>query len=434
MLEANSKGVHHYRISLEPITGEATLLNNYCDLFVEVIEEKQKVLVLAAAPHPDITAIRQTLEEGSRYEVEVAFPTTFKGTFNGYKLVILHQLPDRSGLASGLLANLRKADLPIWYILGSQSDLTAFNGMQTHLNVRSNLSKTNEVTGQPSKDFTLFTLREETTNLLNRFPPLQSPFGSYQSSPGASVLLFQQQGQITTQNPLLSFFASLESRSAVLAGEGLWRWRMQNFSNQGNHEAFDDLVLKTVQYLSTKEDRSPLRVLYKTRFQENEPLVFDAELYNDAHELVNESELKMNIANDQGKNFSFAFSRTERAYILNAGRLAPGKYRFDASTTLGSRTLHKTGEFVVMPLQVEFASGTADLDLLYALSQRHDGALFTVDQLDSLAQRIEAREDVKPVVYSEQKLSELINLKVLFFVLLFLLSAEWLLRKRSGSY
>ena len=434
IVSAKTKGVHHYRIGLETVPGEATLQNNYYDLFVEVIDEKQKVLVLAAAPHPDITALRQALEEGSRYEVEVSFPTTFKGSFTDYKLVVLHQLPDRSGVATSLLTNLRKSGLPTWFILGSQSDLSAFNGAQTLLNIRSNLSKTNEVTGQTAKDFSLFTMREEASSLLNHFPPLQSPFGSYQVSPGAAVLLYQQQGQITTQNPLMCFFASPEARFGVLAGEGVWRWRLQNFSNQGNHEAFDEFVLKTVQYLSSKEDKSPLRVLCKTRFQEGEPLLFDGELYNDAHELVNEPELKMNLSNDEGKTFLFAFTRTERAYVLNAGRLAPGRYRFDATATLGARTLHKTGEFVVMPLQLEFASSTADLDLMYLLAQRHDGNMYTLDRLDSLAASIESREDVKPVVYSEQKLSELINIKVLFFFLLLLLSAEWLLRKRSGSY
>lgn len=434
VLEAKAKGIHHYRIALEPINGEATILNNAADFFVEVIEEKQKVLILAAAPHPDITAIRQSLEEGSRYEVNVAFPTTFKGSFKDYKLVVLHQLPDRGGLASGLLAALKTAAVPVWFILGSQSDLNAFSAMQSLVNVRSNLNKTNEVGAQLAKDFSLFTLRTETAGIVDRFPPLQAPFGAYQISPGASVLLNQQQGQISTQNPLWAFFSTPDARYAVLAGEGVWRWRLQNFATQNNHDAFNELVLKTVQYLSSKEDKSPLRVLHKSSYLENEALVFDGELYNEAHELVNAPELKMNIIDTQGKSFSFAFSRTERGYVLNAGLMPPGRYRFDAAAILGSRTLQKSGEFVIMPLQAEFVSTSADLDLMYLLAQRHDGALFGVDQLDSIIQRIEAREDVKPVVYTEQKLSELINLKALFFLLLLLLSAEWFLRKRSGSY
>jgi hypothetical protein len=53
-LDAKKKGMHHYRLELSAISGEITTVNNVKDLFVEVLESKQKVLLLAASPHPDL--------------------------------------------------------------------------------------------------------------------------------------------------------------------------------------------------------------------------------------------------------------------------------------------------------------------------------------------------------------------------------------------
>jgi hypothetical protein len=38
---------------------------------------------------------------------------------------------------------------------------------------------------------------------------------------------------------------------AVLIGEGIWRWRLNEFADTGNTVAFDELFSKLVQYLST---------------------------------------------------------------------------------------------------------------------------------------------------------------------------------------
>ena len=67
ILDAKSKGIHHYKVKLSSIEGEVTLINNQYDLFVEVVEQKQKVLVLFAAPHPDLAVLLQTLESNLNY-------------------------------------------------------------------------------------------------------------------------------------------------------------------------------------------------------------------------------------------------------------------------------------------------------------------------------------------------------------------------------
>ena len=56
------------------------------------------------------------------------------------------------------------------------------------------------------------------------------------------------------------------------------------------------------------------------------------------------------------------------------------------------------------------------------------------NKVGNLIEIISNKNDIKPISYSHQKLSDLINLKWVFFVLLGLISVEWFIRKRNGAY
>jgi hypothetical protein len=72
-------------------------------------------------------------------------------------------------------------------------------------------------------------------------------------------------------------------KTAILTGEGIWRWRLEDFEKNENHDAVDELIGKSVQYLSAKDDKRKFRAYpAKNRFAENERITLNAELYNDS--------------------------------------------------------------------------------------------------------------------------------------------------------
>jgi hypothetical protein len=233
----------------------------------------------------------------------------------------------------------------------------------------------------------------------------------------------------------LFLFAQLEERKiGIICGEGIWRWRMQDFFENKSHDLFNELINKTVQYLSAKADKSFFRVNSKNNFFENEPVEFEAEVYNESYELVNEPEVNMVISNKEGKNFQYTFSKTARAYRLNVGILPPGNYRYEAKVKFGSKLYSEKGEFNVAKLQVEIVNTVADHQVLYSLAKKSGGEMVYPHEFEKLAQMLIEREDIAPVSRSEKKLSDLINLKWIFFLLLFLISLEWFIRKMNGAY
>lgn len=74
---------------------------------------------------------------------------------------------------------------------------------------------------------------------------------------------------------------------AVMVGEGLWCWRLNEFADTGNTIFFDELFSKLVQYLSTLEDKRKFRSFpVQNEFSDSEAVVIESQLYNDLFELV----------------------------------------------------------------------------------------------------------------------------------------------------
>jgi hypothetical protein len=434
IIEAKTKGIHHYRISLSQIAGEANTINNTTDVFVEVLESKQKILLLANAPHPDLAAIKNAIETNPDYEVEIAFAKEFAKKTSTYNLVILHDLPSTSSPVKSILNELQTSSVPVFFITGAQLNAAAFNAINTGLTINQSIGKNNEVLPYSSDNFSLFTINESSLKYINTLPPLIAPFGNYKASAEIYTLLKQRIGQVVTEQPMLFFSQNSSLKTAVLTGEGFWKWHLKEFADKNNHEATDELLSKTIQYLIVKEKKSPFRVNYKSSLTENEPLLFDAELCNQANEAVNTPDAFITITSSDKKEYKYTFGKTGKFYSLNAGLFAPGSYKFKAETKLGDKYYTDAGEFTVSALQVENTDITANHQLLYAMSERTGGKMFYPKEFSQISKAIEAKEDIKPVSYEHKKLLDLISLKWIFGLLILFLSLEWFLRKRSGAY
>jgi hypothetical protein len=78
---------------------------------------------------------------------------------------------------------------------------------------------------------------------------------------------------------------------------------MRDYADHGNHNLFNELISKTVQYLSVKADKSFFRVFTKKIINENEAIDFTAEVYNQSYELVTEPDVTLILKDDKGKAY-----------------------------------------------------------------------------------------------------------------------------------
>ncbi len=433
-LEATDIGMKRYRIEFVPVEGEISVENNVREFFIEVIDSRQKLAIIAAGPHPDVGALKLALDENENFETQVFLADDFTGELSAYDIIIWHQLPSQRNTGTPLVNSARQTDIPQLFIIGTLSNITAFNQLQTGVEINTRAAGFNDSRAEVNTTFTLFQLRGQTSALLPLFPPLQTPFASFALTPATQVLAYQKIGNVSTDFPLIAFSQTTNKKTGVITGEGIWRWRLDNYARNNNHEVFNDLVSRMIQFLTVVEDKSFFRVMTQNFLYQNQPAIFEAELYNPSYELVNTPEVSLTITDEEGAEFEYIFGPTQNAYRLNAGTFPVGEYRYQASVSLGNEQFSEEGIFTVAPLNIEDIRTVANHQLLFQLASNTGGKMFYPNQLDELLDEIKNRENIKPVLHAQNKYEELINLRWIFFLLLILLSVEWFIRKYSGSY
>lgn len=425
-IATKKKGVQRINISVSSVNEEISKENNQQTIYVDIIDGREKVLILANAPHPDIKAIQQSLAINKNYESEIALANEAPKDLSKYGLIIFHNLPSNQYPVTDILN--KTSTKSRWFIMGNETNINVFNQyqQQVYLTQSGNLQ---EHYGSLNTNFTNFTLPEDTKSFFRYIAPLNSTIGKFNLKASSNILLYKR----NSEDALLSFTEQNGVKTAYLVGEGIWRWRIENFKHLDNHQSFDDFIGKTVQYLNVREDKRKLRVYpAKSRFSDNESVLLNAELYNDAYEAITDAEINIDIKHSAGKNYSFLFSKKETFYELNAGFLPEGEYSFTAKTSYGGKKLESSGNFIVEKTNLELQQTTANHQVLYNMSSISGGEMVYPDNIMSLEDLIHQNEKIKTVSYQDKSYEELINIKWLFFLLVLLLSIEWFLRKRNG--
>ncbi len=435
ILDANTVGLNKYRIALPPINGEVSKSNNYKDIFIEILDARQRILILAHSPHPDLSALKSLITTNKNYEVDIHFPEDPNLNISKYDLVVFHNLPSDKFSMTVEIANLNKKRTSRLFIVGAQTQLNGLNNAQDNIKIAGNSSSLEEIQADVVTTFNSFTTNREIGNKLKSFPPLIAPFGQYTSPGTSNTLLKQNIKKISTDYPLLSFKDEDGFKTGVWVGEGIWKWRLFDYLQHENYGVVTELVNKSIQFLSTKEDKRKFRVsTAKNLYKENEQILFDAQLYNSNYEMINDPDVFLTIVNQEGKEFKYTYSRANNFYTLNIGMLPAGNYRYTASANYGGEAMEHKGGFSVQNIQLELYDLTARHDLLRALSEKYGGEVSLAGSSLGITNKVLSNSKIKPVIYQSTKTKSVIHFKWLFGLILLLLSLEWFLRRYMGSY
>lgn len=434
-IEANSPGVIRYRVSVSQVAGESNKNNNIKEFFVEVLDGRQKILILAHAPHPDISAWHQTIIQNKNYEVKTAFASEQQLQLGDFDLIILHNLPSEKFPVKDVLLVSKQKTIPLIFVAGLQTSTGLINEAQEIMNIRGISKNLEEVQADINSNFQGFTFSEALNQKIKYFPPLLVPFGEYVTAANGQAVTSQVIKKIKTSYPQLILGEENGTKMAVFCGEGFWKWRLADFAQNGNGALSTEILNKTIQWVTTKEDKRKFRVnTSKNIYREQESVIFEAQLYNDNYELVNDPDVELTVRNEENKEYKYTFSRNQKYYTVNAGKFAPGNYTYTGSVSFGGKVLTSKGSFNIEKMQLELNDMTARHHILAGLSENTGGKMVYPPNMTSLADTILQSRQWKPVLFKQSFTTTVIHLKWVFFLILLLLSTEWFLRRYFGSY
>ena len=433
MLEADHKGVKQIDIEIRGLKDESQRLNNLKRIFVEVQDQKYKILCLADAPHPDLGAIKSVLNDDC--EMDFVFGQEEIPELSKYQLLLLHQVPSQRTDVAALQAQLEKnKKIPMLIVVGNATDATALNKLQKAVALQRGVTNAMlDVKSFVNTSFGMFSLTDKLREQVGKYPPLALPHLEMNLLLSHDDLLMQEVLGVKSGQPLMTFVKS-DRKMAFLFGTNVWRWRLYNYYQDKNSAVFDELFSKTLNYLMLSRDDGSA-VFCKEEYYSNEPVVMTAEIRNPSNELMTESDLSITIVNKKtGETYEYLFSKREHDYELNAGILPEGIYTYRAETAVAGQSVSITGSFAVVSMGIEAQQLTADIDRLRGLSAATNGKCYTVYQLPQLLDDLRGDARITSVEHHDVRFEDLIHSKWIFFVLVGLAAIEWILRKMFGTY
>jgi len=423
LLDAAKVGVQTYRAVLSSAEAEKNKYNNVKNFAVEVIDQRSEIALVAAVNHPDLGALKRSIETNQQRKVTILKPAEVK-SLQDYNVLILYQ-PDAS--FKQLLDLNKNAGLNTLIVTGLSTDFNLLNQYQNQLNFRMT-SQREDYLADFNTQFNLFAL---TDIGFAQFPPLQHPFGTITAKSNVNVLLKARIRNVETENPVLAFSESGAARNAFLLGENIWKWRVENHVNTKSFTDFDIFIDKTIQFLGSDSKRKSLVVNHESFYNSGEVISITAQYFNKNYEFDENARLTIQLKNKQtNASKTYDFLKGANEYKVNLDGLEAGQYGFTVKEA-SSNTLY-SGKFEVLDFEIEKQFVNPDLARLQQVAANTNGAVYYPDKADDLIKFLAENDTYKALQKEITKKSPLIDWVWLLVILATALGAEWFIRKYNG--
>ncbi|WP_108804487.1 hypothetical protein [Aquimarina sp. Aq107] len=422
-LPASSAGVLKYSARLIPIENEKNIINNKKDFAVEVIDQKTNVLLISDLTHPDLGAIKKSIESNERRSLTISRPSEVKD-IEEYQLIILYQPNARFREVYEKIKTTRKN---YFTITGSKTDWVFLNKSQ-------NVYR-QEITRQIEYYLPRFNPNYGTFLLedigFNDYPPLIGTFGEIHMKSSYDVLLQRNIGNIKTDEPLLATIEDNGIREAILFGEGIWRWRAQSYLDNKSFESFDDFFGRLIQYLASNKQKSRLNTISESFYYGNSSIKVKAEYFTKNYEFDRRGNLNIVIKNkDTEASQTIPMLLKNSSYEADLSSFTSGNYEY--TVVVVGENISRSGSFSILDYDVEQQLLNADVTKLRQVATNTKGTVYFMNQTDSLVRDLVEDQRYQAIQKSKENIVSLIDWKYLLMIIILLLSIEWFMRKYNG--
>lgn len=423
LLNADKVGIAKYKAIISSNIKERNTVNNAKNFAVEIIDQRSEIALISAINHPDLGALKRSIEQNQQRKVTILKPNEVKSLQN-YNVLILYQ-PNAS--FKPIFDQNKVAQVNTFLITGTATDFNFLNQIQDEFWFKLANQKEDYLATYES-GFNLFS--QSNINFEN-FPPLENNFGTIAVKAKVNTLLSARIRNVQLQNPLLTFTENGSKRSAYLFGENIWKWRLENHLSKKSFEEFDLFSDKIIQFLVSNASKKNLNVTYESFYNAGESIEITAEYFNKNYEFDEKAQLTIQIVNSKTKaSKKYDLLKSNNSYKVNLDGLEAGTYSFKVTEKLSNSSF--SGAFEVLDFEIEKQFVNPDKNRLEQLAANTNGMVYYPNQMEKLIQNLIANNNYIPTQKETIKKSPLIDWVWLLIIAIIALAAEWFVRKYNG--
>jgi hypothetical protein len=429
---ASKVGFQPFTVSVEYLSGEFSRKNNTKTCYIEVVDSRNNVCFISNGVHPDLAALRAVASSNENYQSSFLSPKELVEKGLKPDLVVWHN--PTLQLDANVSAYIEQHRIPVFYIISpsaTNQDLTKLNIFAT----TNGRNQSDEVQGNLNPGFSAFELSDECKQTIPYYPPLVAKFGAMNPLGNTEALLNQRVGNTVKKEPLIYFGKTKKNVPyGVIFGEGVWRWKLNEFMKYQHYDHFTELFSKSFNYLMVKRAGMGLSVQFEKRFGKYDRIGVNANFYNASLEPITKPFINLTLTGPQGKKYTNRFNVSGNHYTLDLGTLPSGTYKWTANTTHEKKKYSKSGIFVVEDIGLEQATNTANHGVLKQLSKNSGGKFSSINAYKKLLDQLEARNDITTIERMSIDFWNLVDSWGFLLLIALIFSSEWFLKRYFGAY
>jgi hypothetical protein len=451
-IEPKEEGTKKFTVSVSRLPGELTEKNNTRSFFVKVLRSKLKIVLLAGAPNPDLSAVRQAFLEDGHFQVtsfvQKSANELYEGAFSRPALdsadcLVLIGYPSQTSSGAILRQVAEVVDglkKPIFFINSRTTDYSKLQQLEPYLPFGWSAVSQNEILVGPAvpvaqRNHPLITLQGSATEeTWQRLPPLFKTQTTFRAKPESEVLTAMTFQNMLLNEPLMLTRNVAGQKSCAITGEGVWRWRLLVQDDTRTANFFPLLMGNVIRWLTSREDQKRVRITpVKEVFTTAEAVEMIGQVYDEQLRPEDDAEVVVELEHGKEKTRFPLNAAGNGRYEGSLDGLPEGEYTYSGKAAAGGTAVGEDrGKFSIGQVNVEFLETRMNKQLLEQLAYQTGGKYYDLDAAAGLPQDIASVVNLEPKEITSTSEIEVWNWKFLGGFIIALLAVEWFIRKRSG--
>jgi hypothetical protein len=444
-----TSGEKKLAVTISSTDGEFTLANNKKIIYLNVLSNKIKVLLLASSPSSDLSFIKSTLVKDENLSVNTITQISidrFLGEDNyiavdSAEIFYLVGFPSNDtpeDLWDRVQDKIATGKVPYLLLLSNSISLNKLLNLKSELSFTLNqtLSGYRQVQPEISQDLIAHPLIQHSSSNIaaawSNLPPVLQPNNIFTPKPESRILSSIKVNNKLINSPLILLRNFSGRKSITILAKDIWRWKLQTATKR--IDLFDSFILNSVRWLNANVEKKRVNIkTSKKNYSQGERIDFSAQVFDESLNPVSGAGVKVKITSDKNSYETDLQVVSTGIYESTITINETGDFTFSGEAALNGNLLgDDNGIFNIGEIDLEMIDPVMNYNLLNLISEESGGEFYSPNNFTDVLQRIDEinRLSTKEKINTSE--FKLWSNEWLLVIAIFLFSFEWFLRKRIG--